>query len=489
MASSNSTHAGPKSDEPDELLVFGPIAPLVATFILYLVTTVFIFVEYQNTILSNNNASVLQRQEDSTASRRNFRRAANKRDDSTGLGTSGMSGSQNNSPHVPGESSDGMKANGELNRRLFYKYLLQSQIFRLLLLPLSYIYPSTYQITSIVSQTLPTLSSVLSYVILILFYVQVAITAAGGGVTMGSGPAGSGVGGVTGNGNVHGNTTASTTSTGKGVFDLVQIDRTVSRTAFAGYALIVALNCVIPILTGEALEFLIWSILCFMYMALFFTMSYYGSKIMMMLNGNMGDGLGCRLVSMSTICCISFVLRAFVYGWDVYRGLSGCGRLFPDLPLWWNGSDDVEFGRNAVGYLTMEWLPAISVAALMHKGNKQHGADESAAALEAGQYSPLVLDQQGQILQQEPKKSSSIASGVKRSYSANGGVAIPHARTTPYMQHHQSHRVVASSSTSSAGGTMSRSTSGGRPTETTSLLGVKSHSAVASTSSYGIDEP
>lgn len=427
---------------------------------------------------------MLQRQEETAAGRRNYptypthRLMSMKRDDITDIGVAGNINSQNNSPHVAGGSFDGTKANGELNRRLFYKYLLLSQIFRLVLLPLSYVFPSTYQITSIVSQTLPTLSSALSYIILVLFYAQVAITASGG--ANGGVPTGPGIG-MSGNGNVNGSTSASGSSTGRGIFYLEHIDWILSRLVYAGYALIVALNCVIPILTGEVLELLIWIILCVMYIVLFITMSFYGSQIMTMLGGNMGDGLGCRLLSMSTICCIGFALRAIVYGWDVYRGISGCGRLFPDLPTWWNGSDEVEFGRNAVGYLTMEWLPALSVLALMHRGNRQLGADESPAVGETLQYSPLALDQQ------EVKKSGNIASGVKRSYSANGGVAIPHARTTPYMQHHANQRVVASSS--SSGGAMSRSNSGGRPTETTSLLGTKSHSAVASATSYGVDEP
>ncbi len=151
-----------------------------------------------------------------------------------------------------------------------------------------------------------------------------------------------------------------------------------------------------------------------------------------------------------------------------------------------------------MGYLLIEWLPAAVVLALMHKKRREPtssgrnaGAEETVAALEAGQYSPLVLDQHGHHPQQhghhpqEIRKNVSIGTGVKRSYSANGGVAIPHARAQPYVQHHPNQRAIASSfAASSMGGMISRTGSGGRSSEAASLLGGKSQSAIA-TPSYG----
>jgi len=483
MESSTSTVTVEVQGAEDSSL--GYYIPLITAIVFYLVTTILTLIEFSEAQDSNNNnnsSSVSQHSEEPTAGRRHYRH----RPDHVG------SGHHNSSPHAGGnQPSDNTKANGDSNRRLFYKYLLQSQICRLVLLPMSFFFSATYQITSIVSQTLPTLSFAISYAILVLFYAQVTITAAGAGATSTAATTGgNGAAAVAANGSGSGVASAAASSV-RGVFDLVQMEKTVARWSYGIYALVVALNCVVPILESKSLQIILWSMLSTIYAVLFFSMAFYGSKIMAMLRGNMVDGLACRLVIMSTVCCIAFMTRAILFSWDVYCAIYKVGRFFPKLPDWWNGNyANNEFGRNVMGYLLIEWLPAAIVLALMHKKRREPtssgrnaGAEETVAALEAGQYSPLVLDQHGHH-PQENRKNVSIGTGVKRSYSANGGMAIPHARTQPYVQQHQNQRAVASSFASSMGGMISRSGSGGRSSEAASLLGGKSQSAIA-TPSYG----
>eukprot|EP01083_Nonionella_stella_P049560 132006_1 len=75
---------------------------------------------------------------------------------------------------------------------------------------------------------------------------------------------------------------------------------------------------------------------------------------------------------MSTVCCIAFMTRAILFSWDVYSAIYKVGRFFPTLPDWWNGNyANNEFGRNVMGYLLIEWLPAAMVLALMHKKRRE----------------------------------------------------------------------------------------------------------------------
>ncbi len=58
-------------------------------------------------------------------------------------------------------------------------YLLYSLILRIFFLPFGYFFTDTEQITSIVSWTLPTLSSAIAYTTLILFYAPSVATSNG----------------------------------------------------------------------------------------------------------------------------------------------------------------------------------------------------------------------------------------------------------------------------------------------------------------------
>ena len=206
--------------------------------------------------------------------------------------------------------------------------------------------------------------------------------------------------------------------------------------------------------------------------------------MMNLLKGNIHATLGCRLMTMSTICCLAFIIRSMIYGWEAYAGFMGGGKLFPDFSVW-NGV----FGRTVLGYLSLEWFPAMMALLLMHQRDKQAPAVEHSESnlmqLEAGvgigQLSPLMDSVQANVV--EGGATIAGGAGVKRSFSANGGVAVPFRRPSP-LQHNNNQQPMAihKLATSSAGGSMmSRSMSGGGP-ETKSLLGDKSKSAIASAS-------
>ena len=351
-----------------------------------------------------------------------------------------------------------------------------------------------FQITSIVAQTLPTLASALAYTILILFYAQVTLTASGR----------------------------------PRVFDA--IEAFVARGSYAVYALLVGLNCVIPVITGEILTYTLWGLLSIVYLGLFVGMTYFGIRMMIILRSSMTGVLGCRLMGMSTVCCIAFLLRSITYGGEVYAGISKVDMLLPPLPFW-----DGEFGRKVVGYLALEWLPNLFVLVLMRGRKNGNGessepsssdANASASASASanavvqmeggmqqmqGQLAPLRVDQQQQqylyqqvqggqgqsqglgqfqFQQQDGKRERGegiVGGGINRSYSANGGVAIPFANGRPsVMQPNQPRMNLSGGVVNANSSTMRRSTSGGRP-EVVSLLGDRSQSAQASmtTPSYG----
>lgn len=429
----------------------GPLAPLITTTTLYIFAAVVAFIEYRGASANLSN-SANQNDGDGTMNGRGrrVRRASLKQHEDSPL-DGGREGSS--SPFASNAtSSPSFKSNGEMSRRQFYSYLFYSLILRIFFLPFGYFFTDTEQITSIVSWTLPTLSSAVAYTILILFYAQVVATSNGRPSS----------------------------------FD--KYEGLVVKGAYITYAAIVALNCVIPVLSGRFLLLTVWVVLCGIYLSLFLSMIINVLQMMNLLKGSMNAALGCRLVTMSSICCVAFMIRSVIYGWEAYAGFMGGGaRLLPDI-TYWNGV----FGRTVLGYLLLEWFPALTALLLMHRKEKEvPAAEQSDSAfmqLESGVGMGAVIGQLSPLMDSiQPINTEGVAaisggSGVKRSMSASGGVAPPFRRQSPMQQNQNQQRMLGPTLTSSSGGNaMSRSMSGGRP-ETKSLLGDKSQSAQASSS-------
>mmetsp|Transcript_13318 Transcript_13318/g.19943 ORF Transcript_13318/g.19943 Transcript_13318/m.19943 type:complete len:457 (-) Transcript_13318:44-1414(-) len=421
----------------------GPLAPLLTSTTLYILAAVVAFIEYRGASANLPN-STNQNDGDgamNSRGRRVMRSSSLKHEDSPLDG--GREGSS--SPFASNAaSSPSFKSNGETSRRKFYAYLLFSLILRIFFLPLGYFFTDTEQITSIVSWTLPSLSSAIAYSILILFYAQVVATSVGRASSF------------------------------------VKYEGLIVKGAYITYAAIVALNCVIPVLSGKFLLLTLWGVLSGTYFTLFLSMIINVLQMMNLLKGNMNAALGCRLVTMSTICCVAFMIRSFIYGMEAYAGYMGGVKLFPDVSFW-NGV----FGRTVLGYLMLEWFPALVALALMHRKEKQvPAAEQSDSAfmqLESGVGMGSAIGQLSPLLDSVQSSNTegvaviSGGSGVKRSMSVNGGLRKP--SILPQNQNQQ--RMLGPSS--SGGKVMSRSMSGGRP-ETNSLLGDKSQSAQASSS-------
>lgn len=424
-------------------VIRGPLAPLITSTTLYIFVAIITFIEYRSASskLTNSNSNNHRGDDGAMDSRgRRVNRLSLKQHESSP--SDGREGS--NSPFTS-RSSHSFKATGEVNRKHFYAYLLFSFIMRVICLPLFYIFTDVEQITSIVSWTLPTLSSALAYLILILFYAQVVATASGR-----SNP-------------------------------LDKYEGVIVKVSYITYAAIVALNCVIPVLSGKVLLITLWGVLCGIYLILFLSMTTNIVNLMSLLKGNIRATLGCRLIMMSTICCVAFISRSVIYGWEAYAGIMGCGKLFPDLSFW-NGV----FGRTALGYLSLEWFPGLMALLLMHQRHEEAPAVEHSHSnlmqLEAGigmgvgvgvgQLSPLIDPIQPNVA--DGAAATSSGTGVKRSISVNAGRP---------SQNQQQRTVMHKSATASVGGrVMSRSMSSGRPAETKSLLRDKSDSAMTSTS-------
>ena len=443
MHNSSSTVEGPVSLEAlDELFLTpkGPLPLLLLSAVLYLTSTVVTYIEYRSSLAKNASVprSRTHTEDESRGSRVRRPPMKPQREDSP-------NDLRDGSPHPAPDH----KANGEMNRRLFYRYLLQSQLLRLLFLPLAYIYEDRFQITSIVANTFPTISSALAYAILILFFAQVTRAASGR----------------------------------SRIVETLEV--TIAKGSCTVYAILIGLNCVIPVLTGEMLFYLVKGVLCIVYLGLFISMTFFGLKMKSLLNSSMARTIGCRLMGMSTVCCISFILRSIIFGWEVYSGLWKAGNLLPALPFW-----NDNFGKTVIGYLTMEWTPAVVVLILMHKKKNRAPEQEPVINLEGGiqgQLSPLtpMIDQQGQgqgpgQYQQDARRGqTALGLGVKRSISANGGVAVP-SKKNSFPQVPGQQRMVASASASVGGADLLNRAVQARRPETVSLLGDKSQSAEAS---------
>jgi hypothetical protein len=397
------------------------------------------------------------------------------------------------SPHLQGGSSmssPSFRTRGELHRRLFYRFLLYSLLLRTICLPLGYFFFETKeQITAIVSWTLPTVSSALASFMLVSFLAHVVATLNG----------------------KH--------DWGRGFFQ-----QYISQGVYSIYATIVALNCVIPVLTSRILLLTLWSILCGVYLALFVSMVIYTVLVVNMLRGSMPWAVGSRLIALSTVCSLAFVLRGILYGLEAYEGIENQKTEWISNQVF---GDEMTFYRTVMGYLILELLPILIVLSLMHRRNTSridavdsqlagYGADAQDAMmqLEAGTFASAstlspVLD-----VSQEPTtrhhndggggaNSATFAGGVRRSFSASGGVAAPYmakpvrgsvSHSQPLQAAHhtaggQSTKMVGGAGMTMRGDAMNRSTSGGasrQHSETVSLISSKTESVQGSSSlSYG----
>lgn len=324
-------------------------------------------------------------------------------------------------------SSPSFRARGELQRRLFYRFLLYSLLLRTICLPLGYLFfEAKEQITSIVSWTLPTVSSALANLMLVLFLGQVLAT-------------------------IH----------GKHDSEKKLLHHHVAQGSYVVYAVIVGLNCIVPVLTGRILLLTLWCIFCGVFLGLFVSMSMYSFRVIHALRGSMPWAVASRLMVLSIVCSLIFLLRSVMYGWDTYSSIVGekTQGITDDI-----FGDELTFYRTVVGYLLLELFPAWIVLSLMHRNrsSQQPEEDEVAARMDRNKFTTMGLgvgdDAQGDSMmhlvesgtlggisstgggthEQSPPILDSIqepsprhpyeggfGGGVRRSFSANGGVAAP----------------------------------------------------------------
>lgn len=220
---------------------------------------------------------------------------------------------------------------------------------------------------------------------------------------------------------------------------------------------------------------------------------------------------------MSIICAAMFFLRFILEGFKVVNTVNGfviqrrereysySQNMYRDeieilVPIHLDfGTWETSFGRDVMGYILLEWLPAVFVLAMMHRASNRSsnngeggggggngtsnrngsrvggigvGVDDAMNALEGGQYSPTLDDL-------KPKTGKmGIGGGVKRSYSANGGVPVKTRTILPQHRQLQQSPVGQRPVTGPFGMLRTGSGSGGSiVAETTSLLGERNNSA------------
>jgi hypothetical protein len=355
------------------------------------------------------------------------------------------------------------------------------------------------QITIIVSQSLPTLISMISYTILICFYAQVTY--------MASGKQRSNFYNIT----------------------IPWIQNKLAQYIFIIYACIIFCNSVVPILSNQLMDVLIWIIILIFHLCLLISMSYFGVTLIYILDSNVSGGLGLRLIGMCVVCVISFVLRSFIDALELYKVLLLEGQqpqqhggelndviiLLPQFSLhyfnkMWNSS----FGRDVMGYIMLEWVPAIIVLAMMHKSPSKQSTNHinnldvsNTNSYVAGRNLPrnytshddslgggagVIMEGANEfsvVYEQQPTtfdikgKTGGVGGGVTRSFSANGGVPGGHKQ----QQQPSNQRAFPSSfGMKRIGSGLGGSSGSGRGDESTALLGDRDkHHSYSGMSSQG----
>lgn len=281
-----------------------------------------------------------------------------------------------------------------------------------------------------------------------------------------------------------------------------------TKIIFTIYAALIFFTNVIPAITNQWFEMWVWVLLCVYHLILLISMTYFGITLNSVLKTNITSDLGLRLIGMCVICSVTFLMRSIFEGFLVFRTCHKSviapfiAQTSSDIDVSkagaWNGS----FGRDVSGYLLLEWFPAIVVLILMHRSSNDRNSDAShshgntvstATRSRYFQYDDSVNAMEGGEL-----NLSHNPQGINRSHSANGSVPVSISTTRATMTQQQkgtnSSNPAQRTMTTSFG--MIRTLSGaagvigtGR-SETTALLGERSHSAVSgmSNQSYGISQ-
>lgn len=248
------------------------------------------------------------------------------------------------------------RSSGDSTRKAFYKLIFIALVSRLLLLPLEAFYFSsvspnihsengmcTSSPMCIFSRTLPDLAFASAFSLLVLFYAQLAGTAAGGG------PRG-----------------LSSILIRKGLFEAF------NAIIYGIYGLLLLFTGIIPLIPYTIFQTIVWSMLCIIYLLLFILLSYFGPVLVMLLKPSLArrSALACRLIFMCVLCAVVFLSRTITFGLAVWKAdVRYTHGVVPNLVIPFSSYGSM-FGRDALGYALLELLPSLAILLMMHQPRK-----------------------------------------------------------------------------------------------------------------------
>lgn len=406
-----------------------------------------------------------------------------------------------------------------------------------------------YEITSIVAQTLPLQSFAIAYTGLVLFYHGVVATLSTSFNMFGTTTSSSSTSNKEHIGpesqpqlprsqtqatyNIQSSTQQSiNTNHNRYQKNLVPVHgrirsrlKEIHRYGYGTYCFFIVMNCIIPILDSSTLRIILDVYFSIWFSLLFIALIFFGGRVGIALKNTIWNAagsillmttthgntyvhtstkhLGFKMICVTLVCALGFLGRALLEAmavWDGVFGMSSWENICehnqnPSVDSWYpffliNLLCSSKFSANMIGYIIVEWIPAITAVIIMKKrSNTNHrfqhdnvsqfitrkpmttDRDAVIVGLEAGQGFPRVGSHGG---------SNQSLVDKSRSYSASIGTAgiIPRGNIGS-----RSHAHV----TSSMGGTstMKRSNSGVSSSETKALLGVQKNNTQPSVTSYG----
>ena len=300
----------------------------------------------------------------------------------------------------------------------------------------------------------------------------------------------------------------------------------IHRYGYGLYCLFIVMNCIVPILDSSTLRIILDVYFSVWFSLLFIALIFFGGRVVFALKNTIWNAagsillmttthgntyvhtstkhLGFKMICVTLVCALGFLGRALLEAMAVWDGVYGVSSLenicehnqSPSMDRWYpsfliNLICSSTFSANMIGYIIVEWIPAITAVIIMKKrSNTKHrfqndnvsqfitrkpmttDRDAVIVGLEAGQGLPRVGSHGG---------SNQSLIDKSRSYSASVGTAglIPRGNIGSRSHAHVTSSMVGSSST------MKRSNSGVSSSETKALLGVQKNNTQPSVTSYG----
>jgi hypothetical protein len=300
----------------------------------------------------------------------------------------------------------------------------------------------------------------------------------------------------------------------------------IHRFGYGIYCFFIVMNCIIPILDSTTLQIILDVYFSIWFSVLSMTLIFFGGNVLLGLGKRMWNGttgsillmvttnentfvhasakqLGLKMICLTFICSLGFFGRAYlgvISAWDKIHGTNRWDILCEQdqkLSKNWKQSFlfslgcSSTFSASMIGYILLEWIPAITVIFVMKKRSNIHDRlqNQNENMNQFITRRPMTTDREAIIIGLEAGQGQALPRvgshgganhglvDKSRSYSANIGSIATYSRGNIGPRSH--------ASGVGGGNTMKRSNSGAATSETKALLGGHKSTIHAPVTSYG----